>query len=447
MIDAPTLARLLPDYLPRQRWYGAADRELTGVDVVAFDELSSEYPALVWGLAEASFADGGTARYQLFVGLRDDYEPFLDGKGRYLLGDVDTTEGVALAYVALDDPTLALRVLALVAPDEEVHLVRPLTVDQSNTSIVYDERLILKVFRRIHPGSNPDAEVTRALAGVGFDHISAPVADWTRDGTDLAVLRTYLVGAPDGFHLAQTSLRDLSDSRLPPEACGGDFAPESRRLGQITAAMHLALAQPYGTTPAEPAAWAADMESHLDRIAPTIGSHVDVEAARARYRELAKVGAGAGAAGPDVRIHGDLHLGQTMRTDNGWYLLDFEGEPGRPVEERRRPSAALRDVAGMVRSFHYASRVTLAERGEEADDELAELGERWEARAADAFRAGYPATSGIEELLPAHDADRQAVLDSFLLDKAVYEVGYEMANRPDWVPIPVDAVHRVLRGA
>ncbi|CAN5525733.1 maltokinase [soil metagenome] len=442
LIDAPTLTRLLPDYLPRQRWFGAADRKVDAVEVAEFDTLVPGFPGLVWALVDATFEDGEEARFQIFVGLRPiaAYEPFLDGKGRFLLGDVDTAEGPALAYDALIDPELALVVLAQVAPDEEAELVRPLTVEQSNTSIVYDERLILKVFRRVHPGPNPDAEVTRALAEVGFDHISAPVADWERGGTDLAVLRTYLVGGTDGFHLAQTSLRDLYDSRLAPAETGGDFAPEARRLGQITAAMHLALATAYGRDVAATGAWVDDMVAHLERLPAGAADLLDTGAIRSRYELLAKVG----EAGAAIRIHGDYHLGQTMRTDAGWYLLDFEGEPARPVEERRRPSAPQRDVAGMLRSFHYAARVTLAERGDEVDDELVDLAGQWERRVGDAFVDGYLCSEGIDELLPAEPADAEAVLVAFLLDKAVYEVGYELAHRPDWAAIPLDAVRRIL---
>ncbi|CAN5758920.1 phosphotransferase [soil metagenome] len=450
MIDAETLGRLLPEYLPRQRWF-PADKQLDHAEVVAFDELRSGFPALAWSLVDATFADGEVARYQVFVGLRsiETYESFLDGKGRALLGDVDTEEGPALAYDAFVDPELALAVFGEVAPDEVARLVRPLTVEQSNTSIVYDERLILKVFRRVHPGANPDAEVTRALADVGFSHISAPVAEWRRDGTDLAVLRTYLVGGTDGFHLAQTSLRDLYDRRLPPEQCGGDFGPEAHRLGQVTGELHLALAAAFGSDVPDVAGWRDDMVDHLARVVPAArgGSadvaRLDAERIGERYDRLAEVG-DAGAA---IRIHGDYHLGQTMRTDDGWYLLDFEGEPTRPIEERRRPSSPLRDVAGMLRSFHYAARVTLAERGEGAEDELADLGRQWERRVGDAFWDGYRVTEGVGALLPPEPADIDTVLVTFLLDKAVYECGYELAHRPDWVDIPLEAVDRLLEAS
>src|SRR5262249_20861681 len=151
--------------------------------------------------------------------------------------------------------------------------------------------------------------------------------------------------------------------------------------------------------------------------------------------------------GRSIRIHGDYHLGQTMRTDAGWFILDFEGEPASPLEERRKPSSPLRDVAGMLRSFQYAAEVALAERGSEStDDELRSWGVRWEQHVADAFRRGYFDTAGIDDLLPVGPRERDTVLNAFILAKAVYEVGYEMAHRPDWVRIPLEAVSRLVNG-
>jgi trehalose synthase-fused probable maltokinase len=168
---------------------------------------------------------------------------------------------------------------------------------------------------------------------------------------------------------------------------------------------------------------------------------LDATAISSAYEELRRVP----DAGRAIRVHGDYHLGQTLRTDGGWYILDFEGEPALPLVERRKPSSPLRDVAGMLRSFHYAAYVALAERGETADqDELLALGRRWEVHVGDAFRKGYFDTDGIEALVPANNRDREAVLDAFILAKAVYEVGYELAHRPDWARIPLEAVSRLV---
>jgi maltokinase len=440
VLSPDAVVSLLPDFLPRQRWYGAADLELTSVDVNAFDILRSEWPVLAWLLVDATFEDGSTATFQLPVGLRplEQTERFLEGKGRSFLGDIDTENGPALVYDALVDPELALAFVRHIAPEEEVSRVRALNVEQSNTSVVYDERLIMKLFRRVAEGPNPDVEMTEALAAQGFRHISAPVAAWRRDGRDLAVVREFLEGGTVGWQLALTSLRDVYDSRLDPAEAGGDFGPEAGRLGRITAEMHLTLARAFGTEEGDSEAWAEQMRASLAR---SRARALDANAIAAVYDGLSQVK----DAGRSMRIHGDYHLGQTMRTDNGWHILDFEGEPAAPLEERRAPSSPLRDVAGMLRSFHYAAEVGLVERGPAAEeDELRSLGRRWEQHVAEAFCLEYFGTEGIDELVPNVDEDRRRALEAFVLSKAVYEVGYELAHRPDWVRIPLEAVGRLV---
>jgi maltokinase len=439
MISPDDIVSLLPDFLPRQRWYGAADLELENVTLVSFDVLQPEWPVLAWLLADALFADGSTATFQLPIGLRplEQTERFLEGKGRSFLGDVDTDTGAALVYDALVDPDLALVLLRHIAPDEHISRVRSLNVEQSNTSVVYDERVIMKLFRRVAEGPNPDVEMTEALAAQGFEHISAPVAAWRRDGRDLAVVREFLDGGTVGWQLALVSLRDVYDSRVDPLEAGGNFAPEAGRLGRITAEMHLALAKAFGTDEGDPDAWATTMRENLAR---SRARALDALTIDKTYGELRNVK----DAGRSMRIHGDYHLGQTMRTDNGWYILDFEGEPAIPLAERRAPSSPLRDVAGMLRSFHYAAEVALVERGPAAEeDELRTLGRRWEQHVAEAFCLEYFGTPGIDDLTPAVDDDRRRVLEAFVLAKAVYEVGYELAHRPDWVHIPLEAVNRL----
>ncbi|MGQ0617149.1 MAG: maltokinase N-terminal cap-like domain-containing protein [Acidimicrobiia bacterium] len=440
MITAALIERLLPDFLPRQRWYGAADLELEGVEVVDFEVLRPGWPFLAWALAVARFGDGSEARFQVPVGARplEQTERFLEGKGRGFLGDVDTDAGPALVYDALVDPDLCLALLGVIAPDEEVSRVRALNVEQSNTSVVYDERLIMKLFRRVPDGPNPDAEITEALDSAGFTHISAPVATWRGGGRDLAVVRTFLDGGTEGWQLVLTSLRDLYDRRLAPEESGGDFGPEADRLGEITARMHVALGQALGVGDGDPGAWAQAMEEQLAHSRAAELDAVAISEAFDRLRDVA-------GAGCSIRVHGDYHLGQTMRTDQGWYILDFEGEPALPLEARRRPSSPLRDVAGMLRSFHYASEVALYDRGDEAQDpELTALAARWEDRASRAFMRGYLGVDGIEDLLPTSEEDRRTVLDAFVLNKAVYEVAYELSHRPDWARIPLRAVSRLL---
>nr|MDP9007044.1 phosphotransferase [Actinomycetota bacterium] len=189
--------------------------------------------------------------------------------------------------------------------------------------------------------------------------------------------------------------------------------------------------------PGDAIGWADDMERQLGRV--KLGPELE-EGARRVYQRLRELD----DPGPAIRVHGDYHLGQVMRTDAGWYVLDFEGEPDRPLEERRRPSSPLRDVAGLVRSFHYAPQVALQEWGPDPDEELLELAHAWQQRNADAFLTGYLSAEGIGAVLPGVEADRRLVQAAFELDKAVYEVGYEQSHRPEWVGIPLAAIHRIL---
>jgi maltokinase len=447
MIDRTALAAALVDYLPRQRWFAGGEAEARDLSITSVRVLrGSEWPALVQVVVQARTAPGpdsgpppSAASYQVILGLRpvDSRDAFLEGKPEAIISELDVDLGRALAYDAAIDPDLSVAVLHHMAPEEQVERARYLGADQSNTSVVFDERLIMKLFRRLSDGPNPDAEVTRALVDVGFPNVAEPVAEWREDDHDFALVNRFLVGGTDGFVLALLSLRDLYDRRCPPGEAGGDFAFDARRLGAVTAELHLALAKAFGTAAGGSATWGADMETHLARVRL---EGVDVEQVRGVYRRLAEVG----EPGPAVRVHGDYHLGQVMRTDAGWFVLDFEGEPDRPLDERRRPTSPLRDVAGMVRSLHYASQVALAEWGVEVDDELVALAEAWEHRNRVAFLAGYLGTEGVSEVLPADDADRRLVQAAFELDKAVYEVGYEQSHRPDWVHIPLTAVQRIL---
>jgi maltokinase len=444
------VAPLLAEFLPRQRWF-TGDEPPTRVEVSVIDQSDGD-PLMAWLLVHVTLVDGTTATYQLVLGGRqaDDPHQFMRGKERVTVGALDGT----VLYDALVDPELALVVLDKVAPGEPAKVARPLLVEQSNTSVVYDERLILKFFRRVHPEPNPDVEVTRVLGERGFPHVVPQLPPLRHESSDLAVVREFMLGATDAWDLAHTSLRDLLGTPLPPAEAGGDFAPEAAALGDVIARLHLALADAFGTEPGAPDRWHAGFRAQLGRLAthppadpgagggPRIApsSVVDVDGVAAAFADLADVG----DPGVALQVHGDLHLGQLLLADAGWYVIDFEGEPARPVAERMLPSSPLRDVAGMVRSFQYAARTALVERGRDLDEELVEVADAWEARAVDAFWRGYSRVEGIEALLPPDAEDRRKLLRAFELDKAVYEVVYELGHRPDWVDVPASAIRRAL---
>ncbi len=435
----PELLLNVGGYLANRRWYAkdAPPRSLSVVDSGCLAELRGS-ARLLWALVEA---DG--ALYQLVIAER----PTADGAG-HLQGHENAligTIGDRMYYGASIDSEMAVALLRAASGGlEEAERARPIVAEQSNTSLVYDDRLILKLFRRLSRGPNPDVEVTEALAGTGFSHIALPLVRWERDGHDLALGQQYLVGGTDGWALALTSLRDFygaasAEDPTSPAMSGGDFAGEVSRLGQMTADMHLAMAEAFGLSTNGLAdywpALVASIDERLEGQGPELMS-----SARPLLRRLAEVH----DPGPAVRAHGDYHLGQVMRSDNGWYVLDFEGEPNRPLPERQRPTSVLKDVAGMLRSLQYASRFALRERAENDPALLEQLARAWEDRNGAAFLRAYYDTKGIEDLLPADGADRAAVRVAFELDKALYEVAYEEAYRPDWVPIPLAALRRLL---
>ena len=470
MISPTALAPSLAEFLPRQRWFGAKDRTIELVRVRSTEILAGEasWPTLLRVDAEVSLADTDDARYQVLLGLRPtgvDCE-FLSGHEGAVLGEFDTAQGQALVYDALLDGELALALLRFIAPEYPAERVRPLGAEQSNTSLVYDDAMILKVFRRLTEGHNPEVEVIETLAKVGFTSVPEPLAAWRKDEMDLAFLQRFLAGATDGWHIALTSLRELfaeyTIGAAPPpgDALGagvtgpyeatdpaearGDFAAEAERIGEVTAEMHQAMARGFGTQKVTGADWADPMEEQLERVlgsgAGSPGDAALLDGARriiSRLRDISD-------PGPAIRVHGDYHLSQVLRTDAGWFVLDFEGEPARPLEERTRPSSPLKDVTGMLRSLSYAPAVALSYQ----EDDLSSQGRAWETRNREAFMTGYLRKAvEAERILPTDPAVRSAVLAAFELDKALYEVAYERANRPDWAHIPLGAVQRLTSEA
>jgi maltokinase len=440
----PGLADLLPAFLARQRWYaGRRDIGVDDVRIVETRELCSTARGvhrLHWLVAEV---DG--ERYQLLIGERPNGEPaeFLSGHDTAFVGALEQS----YFYDGIIDTELALQLLPVVtAGVEYAARVRPITAEQSNTSLVFDDRIIVKFFRRLLDGPNPDVETTTALAQAGFEHVARPVGRWRQSGVDFAFAQDFLAGGTDGWALAQTSLRDFyhSDVAVPGEA-GGDFSGESRRLGRVTGELHRAMADIWGVDGDRLRAgeWRMlvdDIERRLVAAAPrveesigeTIGSPTALVASLRAVTD----------PGPAVRVHGDYHLGQVMRTDSGWYVLDFEGEPARPLHQRLLPASALKDVTGMLRSLDFAARFALVDSAGGGLD-AATRADAWERHNRAAFLAGYLDVDGVDELLPGLE-ERDLVLAAYELDKALYELDYEAAYRPTWVPIPAGAIGRIL---
>ncbi len=441
----------LAAWLVRQRWFAGKGRGLHDLAIVADTQLMDGDPELRHLVVTVSH--GTTVDYyQVLAGLRRRLParlrharigPAGDGRQAYdALHDADLTKPL-LAGIAAERSAGSVHMRKLPGASFGTGLDSlVLSSEQSNTSLVYGEESILKVFRRIAPGPNPDLEVTTALARLGSPHVAEPLG-WieTRlDGaaTSLAILSRYLRLASDGWSLAATSVRDLyaiedsaADGTRAADA-GGDFSGEAHRLGMATAQVHADLAAAFGTDELGPDA-AGELTERMFRnldlaraAVPELGRHAEMIGEA--YSRLTKLK----GPFPVQRVHGDYHLGQVLRTETGWVLLDFEGEPATPLAQRRGRSSPLRDVAGMLRSFDYAARHQLIGNPDQAA--LSAVARDWVRRNGSAFCAGYAAAGGLDP------AANQVLLRALQLDKAVYEVLYEARHRPSWLSIPLESL-------
>jgi maltokinase len=447
-----TFEEALTGWLPGQRWFAGKGAPIDSLAIVEDTALVEGDPGLRHLLVAVSQA-GRAERYQVLAGLRTAIPDRLEHAVIGTVGPPDADGRGWTAYDALHDPPLTRRLLRAMVDQEAIGPLRfaaepdaaidtgldslVLTGEQSNTSMLFGEDTILKVFRHPHPGPNPDLEIPRALHRAGSPHVAPPLG-WmeTIQGgspTILAILSAYLRSATDGWLLAATSVRDFyaSDAASAAEA-GGDFAAEAHRLGEATAEVHRALAETFGTQEL-PAAANLDLAGRMQgRLASAVAAVPELvphaHLVSAAFTELATLDEPLTVQ----RIHGDYHLGQAIRTQGGWVLLDFEGEPTVPLAERRARSPALRDVAGMMRSLDYAARHQLP--GHAGPDRVHAAARDWVSRNQAAFCAGYAQAGGT-------DPGKHAVLlRALTLDKAVYEVVYEARHRPSWLSIPLDSI-------
>jgi maltokinase len=453
VIARDQLQPLVQRWLPTQRWFAGKGRDAT-VDVELLAEISATPPEVSIWVAHVTYADGGTETYQLPLVVRDAPVDYLE---HVQLGTVDTGDGPQWVYDALHDKEVtqawlegvrnassdgALRFTRNVDAADIPHDVSSLalTAEQSNTSLMYGDIAILKVFRRLQSGVNPDIEIHAALGELGAHHVARLLgsleADLDGAPYALAMLQEYLTTATDGWELAKISVRDLmAEADLHADEAGGDFAAEAERLGAAVAQTHLDLAAAFGESTGaddELAARITGMHARLDHavgVVPQLGPLAD--GLRATFDAAGSIGAPLTLQ----RIHGDLHLGQVLRTVHRWVLIDFEGEPMADLTARRDADSTLRDIAGMLRSFEYAGHYRIIETG--ADAQLAYRADEWTQRNRDAFCDGYTAASG-------HDPrDQVELLHALEADKAVYEAVYETRNRPNWLPIPLASLARL----
>jgi maltokinase len=474
------LIDLLSAWLPAQRWFAGSGAAISKIEITSDLQLAAGDPELRHLMVDVWLAQDRIS-YQVLVGLRADVPAALTAAR---IGQVPDGR---IAYDAAADPDLTSLLLRGIAAgrragplrfEREPSAVldekapgRTLPALASNTGVVFGDRAILKLLRRPFAGLHPDLEVPGALARNGSKLVAAPLG-WIEmqgsietesrgqstpvanpaqattfpstpmpstavqaGGTErlvLAILSVYFRNTRDGWSLATASLH----------AADPDFSDQALRLGHTTARLHAELAAAFGTSALSRRALAEmvdAMETELTeaiQVVPELREHE--RAARACYAALAE------SATDDVaiqRIHGDYHLAQVLGTADGWVVLDFEGEPSVPLARRRAFAPAMRDVAGMLRSFDYAARhEALRHPG---DRRLTDSAPGWVRRCRDAFCAGYTDIAASDPTRPrpgGAPGSSSLLLRALILQKAVYEAVYEARHRPDWLPIPLAAI-------
>jgi trehalose synthase-fused probable maltokinase len=475
--EAESGGEALVEFLQTKRWFGEKGR---GVRHAALrDAIPIEWPGTTRQFAVARAAvttDAGRATYQLFMPRAASGEPEYAVDA---LDDADFRRGLADAWMqgaAFEGDGVRW----IVQPEGKKPLVVPAgapielsSTEQTNSSIILNREAILKLYRKLEPGVHPDVEVTRFLT-LERQFVYVPVLIGTirfedEDGTTVAgMLQEYVQGATDGWSFVLAALREAFQAK-GGRLSGQPLEKELEQLGSVTRALHENLASgDAGTDFDLRAASAADVarwehgaartvaegmdvlgralgENKLPREAVDEGRAIEDAGARATKRIADLAAAVAGDAGGNTRTHGDFHLGQTLRSAAAQFLIiDFEGEPTRPLAERRGRSSPLRDVAGMLRSFAYAAADS-SRSSTGSQEPRADTIARWEQSARAAFLRGYfSETDGRQGLLPRDRANAQRLLALFELEKSFYELQYELDHRPDWVWIPMRGITRLL---
>ena len=469
-------AAALPAWMETRRWFADKGRGIATIEIedAIVEQVESHWLALT--VAQVLFKDGSTARYllpltptrpptrqdEVIAAASDsDVGALIDATetpwfGEWLLAHLAEAEGSASgAWFYVSHPAAEAAIAQ--ARSRQASVMR---AEQSNSSIHFGDVLIMKLFRRLQPGPNPDEEVLRALLDAGFSRVPRYVGtvSWRSTAGEafaVAVIQEFVPNVADGWTWMLERLHGISAGGIDTRA--DDFAAE-QLLGRRTGELHIALSgvpeAGFAPEQTDRVTVALDTDRTRAAIEETIGLLLERQAhlpenIRARLPEAIEglrassdrvKGYADEAETWRIRVHGDYHLGQTLRTlDGDWTIIDFEGEPARPLDERRQRASVLKDVAGMLRSFAYARGAAERENGMAEDDVVRARLQHWESGVRRAFLAGYRQALDISPrpLIPVADDAFDRALAAWELDKALYEVAYEARNRPDWIELPL----------
>jgi maltose alpha-D-glucosyltransferase/alpha-amylase len=515
---------LIP-FLQRQRWFAGKARTLRTVRFLDWGVARKGPDPVFLTIVEAEYADGGRERYFLPLALISGAAAEasiaetpqvviarLTGARKGIVIDAGASRAAGDALIDAFDAGQAVRTKRGIAHArrtahyDELRGGSPLTphrlgAEQSNTSLRFGDRLVVKLFRRLHTGPNPEVEIgehltTRAQfrraprlaayveyepAGEATVHL-AVAQELLRSQSDgwnhaLAEVGRYYEevehrGAPPPELEATGHLFETAAASTPTVICelAGSYIDSAAILGRRTAEMHLALAMDTASEAFAPAPFSRDdlvrlgadalgqakraaalLESHIAALSPEVAAAARDAVERAteamRVVHAADAGRPSEFTAARIRVHGDYHLGQVLWAESDYYILDFEGEPDRSLEERRRKESPLKDLAGMLRSYSYAAYAALLKHGSGRAGDLSRLEQWaaiWQRWVSAAFLRGYLATAGPAQFIPVDPIQRARLLDLFLIDKALYELNYELNNRPDWVRIPLRGLAELL---
>jgi maltose alpha-D-glucosyltransferase/alpha-amylase len=494
------LARALPEFLVKQRWFGGKSRKIIGVSALDWGELAGTQSAIA--LLSIRFEEGSAAAYFMPLGKKfgKAADKLRKAFPNAVIANITSAGQEGILYDAIFDDDTCGALLACIENDSSIptrhgairgrssgiysaargsaNVTLPPsrgTAEQSNSSIVFGGRLIMKLFRRQEAGQNPDCEISRYLTEhTPFQRIPpfAGSIEYLKDNSEpatLAMLQGLVANQGDGWSWNLEELGRYYEycSQTPREADAGTglkvSAEAAATLGRRTAEMHTALALGGSDTDFAPQELkredllhlAAEMEanaamvfSRLKAAMPRVSDDTSELAGAVLSKRSAVLGrfhalGDLPIQSQRIRIHGDYHLGQVLSAQNDFVILDFEGEPTRTLAERRAKHSALKDVAGMLRSFSYAAQMGLSNYASRRPDTAQTLGKWsrfWEKSVADSFLTAYQAEAGGAGFLPVDEASFKALLEAYLLDKALYELNYELENRPAWVHIPLAGI-------